>query len=438
MELNGTNIMSVGMMAQDFSMEALWNNVLNGTLALFEQERVDTDMGLRDDICQILSEIQNNTQPEFVSQEKLVLDKMREKLWKYKKCSENQTEPSDFFSRDWENIERISAPLQVSCSNGQAWKLYLLLLLHFQARAKKPLRDEDIDYLLKSFSLNSEKGKNTDEQGNILIGNRIFLVDRNLLYAKENVIYLWSGNGWKEFWREDFPFRGFACSESYGLIACMADGSMPRKTHSEIKQLAEGKKIKEVSAYGRCVLLLTEDGELLTNLETTENEKRQIVRWSPVVAIQAGLNSFSCIAGGQREVRQIGSDAYISDYTGVKMVRTRTDEDRKRYIILRNDGSLYTDDLYGGALLSGVQCCSLGGRGYVYIVRKEGIPKLFLRDYDMESVKEIYDFPPGFQTKELCVREDAIACFGIADNKEVLFFRQESSENMRQLPHIEE
>lgn len=436
MQLNEMNIMNVGMMAQYFSMEELWNNVLNGTLVLFEQGIVDTDMGLRDDICQTLSEIQNNTQPEFVSQEKLVLDKMREKLWKYKKCSENRTEQSDFFSRDWENIERISAPLQISCSNGQAWKLYLLLLLHFQACAKKPLKDEDIDYLLKSFSLNSGKVKDTDEQGNILTGNRIFLVDRNLLYAKKNVIYLWSGSGWKEFWREDFPFRGFAYSESYGLIACMADGSMPGKTHPEIKQLAEGKKIKEVSAYGKCVLLLTEDGELLTNLETTANEKSQIVQWSPVVAIQAGLNSLSCIAGEQREVRQIGSDACISDYTGVKMVRTHTDEDRKRYIILRNDGSLYTDDSYGSALLSGGQCCCLGGRGYVYIVRKEGIPKLFLRDYDMEPEKEIYDFPSCFQIKELCVREDAIACFGTDDDKEVLFFCQESFEDMRQLPQI--
>ncbi len=442
MQLNEIHIMNIGMLAQNFSMEELWDNALNGTLAQFEQEVRNTDRDLQDEICRALTAFQKNEQPDFVSGNRLLPGRLRERLERFQTKSQDVTDGTDFFSRDWKNVETVSASLQTACSAKQAWKLYLLLLLHFQAHAKKALRQEDIDYLTKSFSAKCGEPENRAEEALARrAGRRIFLVDRNLLYARGNVIYRWTKKGrggWKEFFRGRLPFCGIAYSESYGLIACMEDGSMPEETHPEVKRLADGREIVDVSAYGSCVLLLTGEGELLAMPDFPGGEAAQIKQWRPVLGMQAGLNSLSCIVGEMREARQLGSDAVISDFTDVKKMETRTDEEGKHYIILRNDGTIYTDNQNDDKTVKGAQNCCLGRSAYIYAVREGEESKLFMQSYNTGTAEKLCDFPPAFQIRELCAREEGIACLGVSGGRELLLFQEDLSAGMDILPFIYE
>ena len=425
MWLKQTYILSVEMMAQNFCMNELWNNAQNGTLYTFEKEAEDTDQYLRIEILNTLENMWDGKKPEFMGKG-LDLNKMQGYLEKFSSGSRSVQDRKDFFSRNWDQIENIAFPLQENCTFEQAWQLYLLLLLQLQARPKYVLQEKDLLFLRDCFGKKEKKQVSvldqTEENG------KVCMVHGTLLYAQGECIFALKCGKWELLYQGEKEIQDFTFCESYGLIICLDDGSLPVQIHPEIKKLAQGYKMKKVSSFGSQFALLTQDGKVLTNLRISEEEKIWYSQWKHVTWMRVGLNSLSGFCGNLKSGIQIGSDKRIEDFTDIKMTDTRTDE-ACHFMILRENGMLYSEQ---GRIAEEVcvGCLTKDGCWYMQKDRtKEGKVagwKMVFLPYGLQNEKgEIWKrFSIQTEIKELYAREQRVVCRVYEETGECLYLQQ--------------
>lgn len=427
MWLKQTYILSVEMMAQNFCMLELWENAQNGTLYTFEKEAEDTDQHLRIEILKTLENMWDGKKPEFV-ETGLNLKKMQEHLKEFSSGSRSIQDKKDFFSRNWSEIEDITFSLQKNCTFGQAWQLYLLLLLQLQARPKQVLQEKDRFFLRDCFERKETMQEVVLDQTEE--ARKICMIRSTLVYAQESCVFALKGGKWELLYQGEKRIQNLAFCESYGLMICLEDGSMPIQTHPEIKKMVQGHKIKMVSSFGSQFALLTQEGDLLTNLRISEEEKKIYHQWKPITWMQVGLNSLSGVCGKLKSGIQIGSDKKIEDFTDIKRTDTRTDEMR-HFMILRENGMLYSEQ---GRIAEEVcaGCLTKDGCGYVQKdITKEGKMggwnMVFLPYGEwIEKRKVQKTFSVQTEIRELYARENQIVCRVYEETGECLYVQQSS------------
>ena len=215
MQLMGNNILSVEMMDQYFNMEELWKNIDNGTLYTFEQRADSSNTKLQSEILKTLEAIEKKETPDFLLKG-LSLEELEQKLKPFTDGTKSIYDNMDFFERNWNKVEKISASLLDECTSDLAWRLYLMLLLFCQARPKKAVSDEDRTFLQKCF-----------EQQTLsrTVDRKLFLFEGYLLYAKDCTIYAWYKGKWHDFFTSERPVKSFGYSKDFGLCAtCVPDG----------------------------------------------------------------------------------------------------------------------------------------------------------------------------------------------------------------------
>lgn len=430
MQLMGNNILSVEMMDQYFNMEELWKNIDNGTLYTFEQRADSSNTKLQSEILKTLEAIEKKETPDFLLKG-LSLEELEQKLKPFTDGTKSIYDNMDFFERNWNKVEKISASLLDECTSDLAWRLYLMLLLFCQARPKKAVSDEDRTFLQKCF-----------EQQTLsrTVDRKLFLFEGYLLYAKDCTIYAWYKGKWHDFFTSERPVKSFGYSKDFGLIMCMDDGSVPPQTYRmrALKELIGNEKIKEVSVYSGQVGLLTQDGRFLTNMELKEPQKKVLESTGEIMRINMGFNSISGITRNGFHAFQVGLNEDFSVFSNVEITDTRKDEN-ERYAILEQQGELFLDH---GRRISGVSAACLTADGYAWITPEKDGDRLWICKAG-NSQKQVDIFPQGISIKELCFRSGRLACRGRKKTEDLIYLyelyenRADTSKTVP-LPKIEE
>ena len=409
MKLDGVVILNLEGLKQHFDLSQLWVCMDNGTLQSFEHS-LPAGQFLVQAVRETLAEMYGGRTPDFVRAGCLNLQRLRARLEgtdsSFRAYTRQVQTGQDFFDRSWDQVVELAAPLCAGCTDGQAWRFYLSILLQVQARPKLPLRPQDLEFLARQLHTQpAASGQGADSPPSV----RLVLCEDTLFCATEQGIFCLQGD--ETAWRQvrEGPVAGYAYTRPLGLLAISAQGELDHPAPPALLRQAEGKTLTAVTAFGEQYVLLTEQGQLLSNLRLPDS-----LDWPGLRRIHLGLNSLTGIAGPLRGVVQYGADPKLTNFTGVRTVDTRTDGAR-HFAVLREGGELHLDSR-PDAPVPGVQAACLGPDG-AYFAADGG---LFWCGWD-GAQQVLRALPPAFCALEVRATDQGYACLGRQDGQEVLY-----------------
>lgn len=423
MKLNGVNMLNIDMVAEiwrepDFDIQEMWNNIELGTFLQFEEmvkrecrrfkESGEETLTFRITVeiiaCLQMLPLGNGAEaPAFWRDGKLdrkVLLDVVESL----SGDSFFKDKMYFIQRNEHTLDELIGALSSECSIRQAYTLYLFLLLQLQCLPKEKIREQDGVFILKLLTEASLENTTFEARP-----GRMCLCDGMVLRSSGRMIScnkLGRGGGWTSFYQAEEEIAGFAYTEELGLLAVTVSGTLCDCTATGIRNAAKGKHIVMVSAYGRQYILLAADGSVISSLPIGNSAVWQGVSW-----VHMGLNSASGISGLQNSAIQYGTEMN-TDYTDVKTVVTRSNDGKKRYAVLTNDGALEFDH---GDGIQGVTEVCIGSRGYVYV--KDG--GVYLREFENGEDRCVGQLPAELEIAELHTQGDLVLC-GTAEKPYIL------------------
>lgn len=413
MKLHGVNILDIGMLKQNFSLQGLYPCVDNGTLLTFEESAPVRDSFLAGEIRAVLCALRDGQPPDFALSGRLEPDLLRRRLLhtdsSFSAYTRDAKTKQDFFDRSWAQIVELVAPLCTSCTAGQAWRFYLCILLHVQSRPKLPLQQADADFLAHAFAAPADRPAPAETAPGAFRADRLCLCGEQLLFLSDGRLYALDLTTCRWSLLRGGPVRSFACTPTLGLITVDPAGTVHAPVRPDLCRQAEGTAIQAVTAYGDRYVLLTQDGRLLSNLKLPDS-----LRWQQVRQLRLGLNSLSAVAGELCAALQYGSDPALHDFTGIRSLHTRTDGAR-RYAVLRENGDLFTD--MRDKPIPRVQAACLSPQGYFYADSRCLIQIYF---NDIPRSRLVLPKGSGYQAQEICADEHRAVVLYRAEDRDIL------------------
>lgn len=384
MKLEGIRISNVGSFRKHFNLSEVWKCVDNGVLAEFEMGITGDGQALAKEIADLLGAFQKTEQLSekicnFYKNYEWNTEELRQSLKPYSQKSLDQKR-TDFYTRNREIIEYFTGLDAIKWNNKKAGYFYFFLLIMLQVRPREVIEEDAINFIKeKLYQIPDEKKQESDETD-----TRIYPYEAGVLYLRDGRIFNGQKHGISpaEEWIESYAYTdeiGLIAFTREGEISACTEGNTRYEIEKKIKRECKAEeKIIQVSAYGSIYILLTNLGNVLTNVED------DIKEWKDVRRVNAGLNSLTAIRGNARSILQLGMNQRLTEYSDVQAVYTKSGEGMN-YAVLKTNGILITDDGYKEEKVTAI---GLSGKGYFYSVGRE----LFRRDYGTE-VKFKWEIP---------------------------------------------
>lgn len=380
MQINGIYIANVESLRDNFSVPQLWKDLENGTLSAFQREvsAKDDPTGIAGEIAAILAEQHLETGIALLKNGALDPEALRARVETGTSVKKDRGKSGEkFYEEKAGAIRELTWPLRENCNPRQAWELVLFLLLNLQAGPKNGDLAGCEFFAQRLAELNAGGEPFVAcEPPDGLPGPRICL-------CGENPILLWGGRllRWqdgestlKPFPGMDEPVAGFTYTDQLGLIAFGPDGALHGQVHPLPRKLAQGRKLRQVTAYLNQFAMLDSEGALIA---ASGAGLEDLGQWTKLREIHQGLNSLTGIQSDMGRVVQWGSSRALEDYTDVRSVDTSSRRgEPARYALLCEDGTLHMDD---GHTERDVLASCLYSGGYLYVKERTIYRRAFER-----------------------------------------------------------
>jgi hypothetical protein len=266
-------------------------------------------------------------------------------------------ENPDFWNQNAEAISRLADALPRN--DGEAVRnLYLALLLHIQALQER-ITPESEKYFTSNILSNV---LNADSESEISLKSayppRLSANEHGYLYLDKDGFVKTFEHSQKTtpHQKSEPPLVGFS-NTAFGFIGIKGDGGLLVKARSELPHTAKNRKIASVSSYGENYILLTEGGDVMTNLRLDKE------KWRGLRCVHIGLNTAVGVKsdgalvyeGANRDLRR-----NIQNYTNIRAAYARGEH----FALIDDTDTLITDNetLDG----EGVSAAAISALGYAY------------------------------------------------------------------------
>lgn len=350
MELNGFYIGSKKMLEKNFlPFQRVWENLESGLYQECILAFPDRDV-LTEEILDMAGWLLNGRAQRTIE--------MRQQE-KYRHFAES----------NGERMERLEHSVK---NEKQRGLLYLCVLMHVHAdcRYMAEETEEFIVRLLKEKEVLVGEADMAGEPG--VYRQQCGIVEGKLYHldGEGRIVSLCDGEA-LPMARELCNICSFAYTDKLGLIAVDKDGKVQVKGGQAFIEIPSGKKMASVSAYLSNYMLLSEEGDVYTNIDMDLSE------WTDLRYIYVGLNSAAGIKrwSGNVVAAGIGKTGEFADAARICTYRSRIG----RYIVLFINGEARDDE---GEVYGDVTAVTVAEDGYYYAL-KDG--RIYRRCYGEES-----------------------------------------------------
>ena len=304
--------------------------------------------------------------------------------------------------RFWENDGVFLTELldKIIWSEDTCLLLYEYLLLFLQMnRGRKPMLDCEREVLMKALYRKEKpelSGRIISPDGS---GGICFLGEDGIY----NVKYKGADPGTPEkIFEADKKIQSFTLYDGRYILAADVSGTLLSQS-GDITAKWKSRNcppVRSVVSFGRLYQILTENGQIITNISGFEAEV------SDVRQISAGLNSLGVITGAERiPYATFGAltDSQKKEINGAREIRTRAEADPERifWLVLKEDRSLLYSDGKDITALKDVEKADLHRRGVFYVQNHV----LWMYDYN-KGKRELVSRDINGKVRELFCEND--------------------------------
>lgn len=391
MKLGGVKIINLDSLKGKFDLEEVWGNIENGVLLDCQRDLARQGADLAGQIVTVLESLErekglDEVVSDFYRGGKWDLEGLEKGIKPFSTKSRDHS-GNDFYSRNREKIQKLVEQGKVDWDGKTAAMFFLFLLMMLQVKPRAEIAAADFVWIHKKLKT---LGGGFKEARRVGTGFRIYPYGSGVLYLKEGRIVNQQG---RVFSPKEEQIDFFTYTERLGIIAFTKQGEISGCTETDVRYGIErrraelaGGKIVMAAAYGGVYLLLTADGEVVSNvLDRLEGWKK--IRW-----VGAGLNSITAVREKNGSLLELGSDSKITEFSDVAAAYTWS-EGKCRYGILKENQVFIMED---GSTVEGVCAASLDRDGYVYAVGGD----VFFRPFEGDE-RKIYQVQAGGRIGEV-------------------------------------